>query len=117
MSEERAPDKPLVWLHGEVKTPPFSSEARRRAGFLLWLLQAGGSLSMPDSRSMPGVGPRCHELRVDDLETRRTWRIVYRIDGDAIVILDVFMKKTRKTPPRVIDQCKRRLRLYDSASA
>ena len=26
-------DKELVWLHGEVKTPPFSLEARRRAGF------------------------------------------------------------------------------------
>jgi len=25
-------DKPLVWLHGEVKTPPFSSAARIDAG-------------------------------------------------------------------------------------
>jgi hypothetical protein len=28
-------DKPLAWLHGEVKTPPFSKEARFEAGFLL----------------------------------------------------------------------------------
>jgi hypothetical protein len=28
-------DKPLVWLHGEVKTPPFSKEARVEAGVLL----------------------------------------------------------------------------------
>jgi len=27
-------DKPLVWLHGEVKTPPFSKSARLEAGFL-----------------------------------------------------------------------------------
>jgi phage-related protein len=116
MRQDRAPDKPLAWLYGEVKTPPFSGEARRRAGVLLRMLQAGRSLSMPDSRPMPSVGSHCCELRVDDLETRRTWRILCRIDGDAIVILDVFMKKTRKTPKHVIDQCKRRLRLYDSAS-
>ena len=31
----RASDKPLAWLHGEVKTPPFSQAARIRAGYLL----------------------------------------------------------------------------------
>jgi len=30
-----ADDKPLVWLHGEVKSPPFSSDARIEAGYLL----------------------------------------------------------------------------------
>ena len=29
MSKQR---KPLVWLHGEVKTPPFSADARIEAG-------------------------------------------------------------------------------------
>jgi len=24
-------DKPLAWLHGEIKTPPFSAEARIEA--------------------------------------------------------------------------------------
>ena len=28
-------DKPLVWLNGEVKTPPFSESARLEAGLLL----------------------------------------------------------------------------------
>ena len=28
-------DKPLVWLKGEVKTPPFSNQARLEAGLLL----------------------------------------------------------------------------------
>lgn len=28
-------ERPLVWLHGEVKTPPFSQEARIAAGVLL----------------------------------------------------------------------------------
>ena len=107
-----APDKPLVWLQGEVKTPPFSRAARLESGFLLRLLQKGAKLSLPISRPMPFIGARCHELRVNDQDA--TWRIIYRIDPDAIVILDVFQKKSRQTPHRVIDVCKRRLRDYDS---
>jgi len=42
------------------------------------------------------------------------WRIVYRMDSDAIVIVEVFEKKTRKTPQAVIDACRRRLRDYDA---
>jgi len=59
-------DKPLVWLHGEVKSPPFSQEARLRAGYLLCELQEGELIGLPDSRPMPNVGRRCHELRVED---------------------------------------------------
>ena len=103
--------KPLVWLRGEVKTPPFSGEARIEAGYLLRLLQRGESLALPHSRPMPAIGPRCHELRINDRSA--TWRIVYRIDPDAIVILEVFRKTTTKTPVSVIDTCKRRLRMYD----
>jgi hypothetical protein len=33
--------KPLIWLHGEVKTPPLSSEARVETGFLLRKLLGG----------------------------------------------------------------------------
>src|SRR5690242_19567807 len=105
-------DKPLVWLHGEVKTPPFSSPARIEAGFLLRRLQAGERLSLPHSRPMPSIAERCHELRIQD--ERRAWRIVYRIDSDAVVILEVFEKTTRSTPKRVIDVCRQRLRLYGS---
>ena len=68
---------------------------------------------MPHSRPMPAIGERCHELRVVDIDT--TWRIVYRIDSDAIVILDVFSKKTRSTPQSVIERSKRRLREYNDA--
>ncbi len=107
-------DKPLVWLRGEVKTPPFSPAARLEAGTLLRRLQAGEKLSMPHSRPMPAIGARCHELRVVD--EARTWRVVYRIEADAIVIADVFPKTTQQTPARVIADCKRRLRLYDQSS-
>jgi phage-related protein len=104
-------DKPLVWLHGEVKTPPFSVGARLEAGILLRKLQQGEKLSMPHSRPMPSIGKRCHELRIDD--ENATWRIVYRTDSDAIVILEVFEKKTRQTPKQVIDNCQQRIRKYD----
>ena len=104
-------DKPLVWLHGAVKTPPFSQAARIEAGFLLRRLQGGENLGLPHSRPMPSIGQRCHELRINDQSV--TWRIVYRVDPDAIVILEVFKKNTTKTPMPVIDVCKRRLRMYD----
>ena len=104
-------DKPLVWLHGEVKSPPFSSAARLEAGYLLRLLQKGVSIGMPHSRPMPSIGRRFHELRIVDENT--TWRIVHRIDDDAILILEVFAKKTAKTAKSVIDICKKRARKYD----
>lgn len=45
---------------------PFSITARMQAGYLLRRLQEGDSLSLPHSRPMPIIGPRCHELRVED---------------------------------------------------
>ena len=107
-------DKPLVWLRGEVKTPPFTQEARIEAGVLLRRVQRRETLSLPHSRPMPDVGAGCHELRIVDRD--KTWRIIYRIDRDAIVIADVFQKMTRQTPKRVIDDCRRRLRQYDALS-
>ena len=106
-------DKPLAWLHGQVKTPPLSREARIETGFLLRRLQQGERLRMPQSRSMPSIGSRCHELRINDADT--TWRLVYRIDPDTIVIAEVFAKKTEKTPKDVIEACKKRLKEYDNA--
>jgi phage-related protein len=104
--------KPLAILHGVIKTPPMSQRARVEAGYLLRLLQRGDSVGMPHSRPMPAIGARCHELRI--IDSNKIWRIIYRIDRDAVVIADVFEKKTQKTPKRVIDACKRRLRDYDA---
>ena len=108
-------DKPLVWLHGAVKTPPFSSRARVEAGVLLRRLQRGDRLGLPHSRPMPGLGARCQELRVPDADV--LWRIIYRVDSDAVVVAEVFSKKTRATPYQVIATCRRRLRRYDAATA
>ena len=106
-------DKPLVWLYGEVGTPPFTRAARIEAGYLLRRLQKGDSLSLPHSRPMPSIGPRCHELRINDEDA--TWRIIYRTDHDAVVIAEVFSKKTRQTPKKTIETCKKRLKSYDDA--
>ena len=106
-------DKPLVWLHGEVQTPPLSGAARIEAGYLLRRLQKGERLALPHSRPMPSIGPRTHELRIVDEDA--TWRLVYRTDADAVIILDVFSKKTPQTPKRVVDACTKRLKDYDDA--
>ena len=105
--------KPLVWLSGEVKSPPFSAEARIEAGYLLRLLQSGQSLAMPRSRPMPVIGARCHELRIQD--EKQTWRVIYRVDADAVVIAEVFAKTTQTTPAAAIKNGQRRLSAYDDA--
>lgn len=105
-------DKPIVWLAGEVKTPPFSQEARISAGHWLRKLQKGEFVEMPHSRPMPSIGSGCHELRIND--TAETWRIIYRIDADAIIIAEVFKKKTQQTPKQVIETCQKRFKHYDS---
>jgi phage-related protein len=107
-------NKPLVWLHGEVKTPPLSQDARVEIGMLLRRLQRGELIAMPNSRPMPDIGKHFHELRVHDGETKRIWRLIYRIDSDAIIIAEVFSKTTKKTPQNIIDACKKRFKAYDS---
>ena len=102
-------DKPLAWLSGELKTPPLSGEARVEGGVLLRRLQRGETLAMPESRPMPVIGPRCHELRIDDVVQKREWRIIYYVGRLAIAVLEIFPKDTRATPDDVIRNCRRRL--------
>jgi phage-related protein len=105
--------KPLVWLQGEVKSPPFTAEGRQEAGMLLRFLQEGQRLGMPQAESLPDVGPRCGALRIRDAE--HNWRIMYRLDSDAVLVLEVYSKKTRKIPDEIIGRCRRRLKQYDAA--
>lgn len=95
-----------------MKTPPFTQAARLETGLLLRRLQQGENIGLPQSRPMPSIGARCHELRVRD--ENKNWRIIYRIDDDAIVVAEVFSKTTRETPKSVIANCQRRLSKYDS---
>lgn len=59
---------------------------------------------------MPAIGSQCHELRVND--GGQSWRIVYHIATDAVVILEVFGKKTRTTPVPILEICRKRLAAY-----
>ena len=104
-------DKPLVLLGAAIKTPPMSEAARREAGYLLHCLQKGDQLAMPESRPMPSVGKRCHELRIDDGVV--TWRIIHRVDPKAILIVNIFKKKTRTTPKHVLRESKERLSRFN----
>ena len=105
--------RPLRWVLGEIKTPPFAEEARREAGFLLRELQDGKPLKFPQAEPLPTVGPRCGALRIRD--DKHSWRIMYRLDAEAVLILEVYAKKTPKIPDEVIARCKRRLKVYDEA--
>lgn len=53
-------------------------------------------------------------MRIQDEST--TWRLIYRVDPDGVVIVEIFAKKTQKTPAMVIERCKRRLKAYDEIS-
>jgi len=107
-----SPRKPLVWLHGTVKTPPFTAEGRQEAGMLLRLLQEGERLGMPQAEALPDVGPRCGALRVRD--ANHNWRIMYRIDVEVILVVEVYAKKAQKIPDEILAICKKRLKHYDA---
>jgi len=106
----RTDAKPLIWLHGEIKTPSFSAPGRSEAGTLLRRLQLGDHPGMPQSRALPAIGAACHELRLHHSDF--SWRIVYFLDHEAIVILDVFAKQSRATPIAVIELSRLRLAAY-----
>lgn len=61
---------------------------------------------------MPSIAPRVHELRVNDQD--QTWRLIYRIDPDAIVVVELFSKKTPATPLPTIERRQKRLKTYDA---
>ena len=106
------PLRPVVWLHGCITTPPFSPAARRVTGYLLYRLQRGERLGMPHGRPMPSIGPGCLELRISDAQA--SWRVICRLDPDAVLVLDVFAKMTRKTPLHVVRTCRQRLARHDA---
>jgi phage-related protein len=61
---------------------------------------------------MPSIGTRCHELRIND--ENLTWRLIYRTYTDAILILEVFEKKTNnKTPKSISAICKQQIKRYE----
>ncbi|WP_325034763.1 type II toxin-antitoxin system RelE/ParE family toxin [Nostoc sp. 'Lobaria pulmonaria (5183) cyanobiont'] len=84
----------------------------RASASLCEILQQGNKTVPNLSPPMPSIGIHCHELRIRD--TDKNWRIIYRIDDDAILIVEVFNKTTRTTSKNVIEVCKKRLSKYDT---
>jgi hypothetical protein len=91
--------KPLVWLHGQIKTPPLSRSARVQMGYLLRLVQQAVLPGMPHSRWMKRICAARHELRVKDSGVN--WRLVYRVDEATELMIEV---------------CQRRLAHYNAAA-
>jgi len=81
---------------------------------MLRRLQHGAAIAMPHARPMPSIGPGCWELRVRDAD--HSWRIFYRADADAVVVLAVHDKKTERALRSVLETCRARLRRYDDAA-
>ena len=112
MAEER---KPVVWNGHHFTVPPFTEEGQDEAGMLLRHLQEGLTLSPPQAKPLPAVGPKCGELRVRD--AGHNWRIVYHIDDEVIVILDVFAKTSPQSQTQSIERCRSRLAEFKAIKA
>jgi phage-related protein len=56
-------------------------------------------------------------MSCESTDRDQTWRIVYHVAPDAIVILDVFSKKAQTTPVQILEICRKRLAAYLRATA
>jgi phage-related protein len=57
--------------------------------------------------------PQAEWLRVRDAE--HNWRIIDRVAPDAVLILEVYAKKTRTIPDAIIERCQGRRKRYGEA--
>ena len=71
----------------------FPEPARRRAGYELFMVQAGHEPA--DFKPVPRVGPGAYEIRVQD--EAGAFRVIYVAKFEpAVYVLHAFQKKTRK---------------------
>lgn len=85
----------------------FPLDARQRAGYQLYLVQAG--VDPTDWKPMPAIGTGCREIRVRT--GRDAYRVVYLATiGDAVYVLHCFQKKTQRTAKSDIDLAAQRYR-------
>lgn len=99
--------KKIIFLTPVLEDRRFPIQAKNKIEKLLDQLKNGYMLPMPISKPFPDIGKGCHELRILDF-----WRLVYKIDTDAIVVLEIFPKKTQTMPQSVINTCQTRLKSY-----
>lgn len=104
-------EKPIVWIGSsldDLKDLP--QKPRRDIGYALSVVQRGDyPHNAKPLKSLSGV----YEIRVDDQTD--TYRGVYAVNlGDAIYVLHVFKKKSKKgteTPKQDMDLIRNRLRI------
>lgn len=103
--------KPLILLGDVEKNLDLVKDKINTVAPMFLQLSQGDALGMPHSRTMPEIGPRCHELRFKD--GKNNWRIIYRTDNDALLLVTMFKKKSKSTPKKIIKLSQNRLRQYD----
>lgn len=98
--------KPVEWLATTLEDMNNLRDGLQDdLGFNLYLVQIGKT---PTSyRPMPSVGPGVYELRAADKDGIARLMYVAKFD-DAVYVLHVFVKKTRKTPDSDIEKAKTR---------
>lgn len=86
----------------------FSKAVRIDIGELLFELQRGENIGMPNARSIPTIAAGAYELRVKD--TDGIYRIFYYLkSAEGILVFHAFAKKTQTTPQNEIETTRKRL--------
>ena len=100
--------KPVVWLSDSLELiRGFPAGARREAGYQLERVQAGKEPA--DWKPMPSIGLGASEIRV---RSGGAFRVIYVAKfQEAIYVIHVFQKKSRKTEKADIELARGRFRL------
>ena len=86
----------------------FSKAVRTDIGELLFDLQRGENIGMPDARPMPTIAAGAYELRVKDSDG--IYRVFYYVkSAEGILVVHAFAKKTQSTPQNEIETARKRL--------
>ena len=85
----------------------FSQEVQTKFVALFTILENEGFLKEPFVKR---IDDELFEMRV---KFEGQWRALYAyVDGNRIIVLSAFNKKTQKTPKQEVDKAKKRLRRY-----
>ena len=104
---------PVVFFATSAGTEPvrewlkeLDKDDRREIGSDILAVQQGWPLGLPLCRSL---GHGLWEVR-SSLPSRRIARVIFAFDDGTIVLLNGFIKKSRKTPPAEIDLALKRFK-------
>ena len=102
--------KEVVWNPNALDAVrKFPASVQKELGDLILWLQLGGTLEMPHSRPMPGVGRGCRELRVRG-GGRYLQGILFFENKGQNSDFSCIPKKSQKTPKREMENGKKKLK-------